>query len=100
MSFGQPRRKNGYQAKKKKGFLETNKKFTAILLLAILGTMGGVHAFMWSLWDKTCIVSCDDPTVGCFSPVGYLAIFGPCHYYDWKVDPENRTLNHTIPPSL
>lgn len=53
--------------------------------------MVGVHAFMWSLWDKTCIVSCDDPTVGCFHPIGYLSLFGACQHYDWKINPQNLT---------
>jgi hypothetical protein len=90
MSLG-PRRQKNYTGKKKKSFLAQNKKFTAILLLVLIGSMGGVHAFMWSLWDKTCIVSCDDPNVGCFHPIGYLAIFGNCGYYDWKLNPDNRT---------
>jgi len=100
LSFGnrKPKPRSGKKSglgkgpkKKQKPFLHRNKKFTGILLLIILGLMAGVHGFMWSLWDKTCIVSCDDPNVGCFHAVGYLAIFGGCQYYDWKINSENRT---------
>jgi hypothetical protein len=91
MSFGQPKRKYGQQGKKQKSYLSKNKKFTGILLLVLLGSMVGVHAFMWSLWDKTCIVSCNDPSVGCFHAIGYLALFGGCPQYDWHLNPDNRT---------
>ena len=102
MSFGnrKPKPRSGKKSglgkgprKKQKPFLQRNKKFTGILLLIILGSMTGVHAFMWALWDKTCIVSCNDANVGCFQPVGYLAIFGGCRYYDWKTNPDH--LNQT-----
>lgn len=78
-----PQSRRKLQAKKQKGksFLSKNKKFTAILLLICLAALGGVHFFMWQLHEKTCAVSCADPTVGCFNPIGYLAVFGPCTGY-------------------
>lgn len=72
--------------KKRKNFLQENKKFTGIVLLICLGVMIGVHVYMWQLHDKTCEVSCSDPNIGCVVPVGYLGLFGPCHGYNAKTN--------------
>lgn len=87
MSFG-PRRPGQKTSggRKKKSFLAQNKKFTAILLLIVIGAFTGVHLFMWQLHDKTCAVSCGDPSQGCWNPIGWEALFGPCHGFNAKTN--------------
>jgi hypothetical protein len=72
--------------RKKKNFLQENKKFTGILLLICMGALLGVHLFMWQVHDKTCEVSCGNPDVGCWTPIGYTALFGPCHGYNARTN--------------